>query len=101
MSLSAEFLSYFSEVEDPRVPDRNLRHKLEDMFAIAILAAICGADNWVEISILLKARRSGYGGFWNCRTVFLRTIRLAVCLRCWMRMRSSAASANGHILCLC
>lgn len=50
MPLSREFLSYFAEVEDPRVADRNLRHKLEDMFAIAILAVICGADNWVEIS---------------------------------------------------
>ncbi len=50
MPLSKAFLSYFSAIKDPRVPDRNLRHKLEDMFAIAILGVICGADNWVEIS---------------------------------------------------
>jgi predicted transposase YbfD/YdcC len=50
MSLSVEFLSYFEGMEDPRVQDRNLRHKLEDIFAITILASICGADNWVEIS---------------------------------------------------
>lgn len=49
MSLSPEFLSYFSCLEDPRVQDRNHRHKLEDIFAITILAVICGADNWVEI----------------------------------------------------
>src|ERR1700722_15248905 len=56
MSLSPEFLSYFASVEDPRVADRNLRHKLEDIFAIAILAVICGADNWVEISNFAESK---------------------------------------------
>jgi hypothetical protein len=56
MSLSPEFLSYFASVEDPRVRDRNLRHKLEDMFAIAILGVICGADNWVEISNFAESK---------------------------------------------
>lgn len=50
MSLSPSFLSYFSSIEDPRVQDRNHRHKLDDIFAITILAVICGADNWVEIA---------------------------------------------------
>ena len=50
MSLSPEFLSYFSSIEDPRAPDRNLRHSLSDIFAITILGIICGADNWVEIT---------------------------------------------------
>lgn len=58
MSLSPEFLSYFADVEDPRVSDRNLRHKLEDIFAIAILATICGADNWVEISNFAESKES-------------------------------------------
>lgn len=58
MSLSPEFLSYFSSIEDPRVADRNLRHKLEDMFAIAILAVICGADNWVEISNFAESKEA-------------------------------------------
>ena len=49
MCISAEFSSYFSAVKDPREAGGNLRHKLEDMFVIAILAVICGADNWVEI----------------------------------------------------
>ena len=50
MPLSPDFLSYFSDLEDPRTRYRNLRHKLDDMFAIVILATICGADNWVEIA---------------------------------------------------
>lgn len=49
MALSDSFLRYFAELEDPRVQDRNHRHHLEDIFAISILATICGADNWVEI----------------------------------------------------
>ena len=50
MPLSPDFLSYFEDIEDPRVQDRNIRHNLEDIFAITILAVICGADNWVEIT---------------------------------------------------
>ncbi len=56
MALSSDFLSYFSELEDPRVGDRNHRHKLDDIFAIVILATICGADNWVEIAEFGQAR---------------------------------------------
>ncbi|MGA2253528.1 MAG: ISAs1 family transposase [Thermoguttaceae bacterium] len=63
MTLSPEFLSYFTDVEDPRVADRNLRHKLEDMFAIAILAVICGADNWVEISNFAESKEAWLKGF--------------------------------------
>ena len=56
MSLSPDFLSYFSDLEDPRVSDRNKRHSLNDIFAITILATICGADNWVEIAEFANAR---------------------------------------------
>ncbi len=58
MSLSEEFLSYFESLEDPRTQDRNLRHKLEDIFAISILGTICGADNWVEIREFAESRES-------------------------------------------
>lgn len=58
MCLSEEFLGYFESLEDPRVPDRNHRHKLEDIFAIAILATICGADNWVEISNFAESKEA-------------------------------------------
>lgn len=58
MSLSEGFLSYFESLEDPRTQDRNLRHKLEDIFAISILGTICGADNWVEMSQFAMSRES-------------------------------------------
>lgn len=58
MSLSPEFLSYFSDLPDPRSRARNFRHKLEDLFAIAILGTLCGADNWVEISDFAASRET-------------------------------------------
>lgn len=56
MALSDDFLLYFEALEDPRVADRNLRHKLEDIFTITILGTICGADNWVEINNFALAK---------------------------------------------
>jgi predicted transposase YbfD/YdcC len=38
----------FQEVEDPRASNR--WHRLEDIITIAILAAVCGADTWVEVA---------------------------------------------------
>lgn len=58
MSLSPEFLSYFEALEDPRSLDRNHRHKLEDIFAITILAVICRTDNWVEIAGFAESKES-------------------------------------------
>lgn len=56
MPLSPDFLSYFSDLKDPRVTDRNRRHRLDDIFTIVILATICGADNWVEIAEFADSR---------------------------------------------
>jgi predicted transposase YbfD/YdcC len=43
------FLRWFGELEDPR-PGRNVVHRLSDLVAIALLAVLCGADNWVEVA---------------------------------------------------
>jgi len=63
MSLSEEFLGYFSDLEDPRFHDRNFRHKLSDILTITILGTICGADNWVEISSFAKSKEGWLRGF--------------------------------------
>ena len=42
------FASHFAHVKDPRI-DRGQRHVFIDVMAIAILAVICGADNWVSV----------------------------------------------------
>ena len=49
MSLSPTFLEPFSDLTDPRRLGHNHLHQLNDILAIAILAMICGADNWVEM----------------------------------------------------
>ena len=43
-----EIWRHFDKIDDPRA-DANQRHKLMDIITIAILAVICGADNWVQI----------------------------------------------------
>ncbi len=43
------FISCFGRVEDPRL-DRKKQHSLLDIMAIAVCAAIAGADSWTEIA---------------------------------------------------
>ncbi len=40
-----EFLSYFNELEDPRI-DRKKLHSLSDILLILFCGAICGAESW-------------------------------------------------------
>ena len=41
---------YFPELPDPRnEPQR--RHLLSDILTIAVLAVICGADDWVDVAL--------------------------------------------------
>jgi predicted transposase YbfD/YdcC len=63
MSLSSEFLSHFGDLEDPRLPNRNFRHKLTDILAITILGIICGADNWVELNEFGKSKENWLSEF--------------------------------------
>lgn len=49
MDISCNFLESFHGLEDPRRPGHNHQHQLSDILFIAILATICGADNWVEM----------------------------------------------------
>jgi predicted transposase YbfD/YdcC len=46
--LQASLSSYFDDIPDPRV-DRTKQHLLKDILAIAILAAIAGAEGWEDI----------------------------------------------------
>ena len=63
MPLSPDFLSYFSDLKDSRARDRILRHRLDDMFTIVILATICVADNWVEIAEFANVREDWLAAF--------------------------------------
>ena len=48
-------LNYFLDLTEPRRKNRNFRHKLIDIIAIAILATICGADEFTEMEQWGKA----------------------------------------------
>ena len=63
MSLSENFLVHFKELKDPRLLNRNFRHNLQDILTITILATICGADNWVEISNFGKSKKDWLAEF--------------------------------------
>lgn len=64
MKLENTFLSHFKNLDDPRLSThRNFRHNLGDIFIIAILATICGADNWVEIERFGLAKQSWLEAF--------------------------------------
>ena len=56
------FLKHFGSIEDPRM-DRQKRHKLVDIMAIAVCAAIAGADNWTEIAGFGRAKEQWFRGF--------------------------------------
>ena len=49
------FIQCFGQIEDPRM-DRQRRHNLLDIIAIAICAAIAGADGWTHIATFGRAK---------------------------------------------
>ena len=54
-SLKKSIEEHFGTIPDERVVNRSL-HKLVDIIAIAILAILCGADEWVAIETYGKAK---------------------------------------------
>lgn len=56
MNLAETFLQHFEALEDPRKDNHNRRHNLTDILVITILASICGADTWTEISEFGEAK---------------------------------------------
>lgn len=54
---TASLEQHFAGLTDPRV-ERTREHKLLDIVLIAVCAAICGADGWVEVAEFGKAKRT-------------------------------------------
>ena len=52
-------LTRFEHLTDPRV-ERTKRHLLIDMVTISLCAAICGADNWVDVEKFGLAKRAWF-----------------------------------------
>lgn len=55
-------LAYFAELDDPRI-EKNQKHPLMNVIAIAILGVICGADSWVDIERYGQAKQEWLGTF--------------------------------------
>ena len=53
---------HFAALEDPRI-DRNKRHLLFDLIAIALCGVICGADGWVAIEQFGKTKEAWFKRF--------------------------------------
>jgi hypothetical protein len=64
MNFKTSILSYFGELEDPR-SQRNLTHPLINVVSIAILGAICGADDRVSIELYGKSKADWFGSFFG------------------------------------
>ncbi|RPH38534.1 MAG: ISAs1 family transposase [Burkholderiales bacterium] len=50
---------YFSSIEDPRL-NRRKRHKLGDIFFMALCAITCGADTWTGIALFAKTKQKWF-----------------------------------------
>ena len=61
----ASLEQHFGSLEDPRV-DRTKLHELLDILVIAICAAICGADGWVDVELFGNAKLN-----WLCQFLTL------------------------------
>lgn len=55
MMVEQDMRAYFSVLPDPRV-ERTKRHLLPDIIVIAVLAVVCGADDWDDISLFARVR---------------------------------------------
>ena len=51
----ASIMDHFSSLSDPRM-EKKTKHNLEDIIAITICAAICGADDWVAVANYGRAK---------------------------------------------
>ena len=54
-------IEHFSEIEDPRA--NNSQHLLVEIILMAVCAAICGANNWVEVEFFGRAKQDWLGKF--------------------------------------
>lgn len=56
------FLKYFGDLEDPRL-DRQKKHNLLDIVAIAVCAVVAGADSWVDVADFGRAKQDWLRAF--------------------------------------
>ena len=55
-------LSLFEQLKDPRV-ERTKQHKLIDIISITLCAVLCGCNDWEEIELFGKNKKSWLSTF--------------------------------------
>jgi predicted transposase YbfD/YdcC len=95
-TLSFAIFTHFEKLTDPRV-ERTQAHKLLDIMTIALCAAICGANTWVDVERFGLAKQEWFarflelpGGIPSHDTfgrvfAMLDTAEFDACLRSWLR----------------
>ncbi len=96
----------FVRITDPRI-ERTKRYRLLDMITIALCAAICGADSWVDVAKFGRAKRDWLDRFLDLEhgvpshdtfgRVFaaLDTEEFLLCLQNWLRSLGLALKDQG------
>ena len=108
-------LTRFENLTDPRI-ERSKQHLLIDMVTIALCAAICGADSWVDVEKFGLAKRDWFARFLQLPhgipshdtfgRVFARldTEEFLRCLQTWLRslhlsLQEQGVAIDGKTLC--
>jgi predicted transposase YbfD/YdcC len=99
-------LTRFENLTDPRI-ERTKQHLLLDMVTIALCAAICGANSWVDVEKFGHAKREWFACFLQLPNgvpshdtfgrVFARldTEEFLLCLQDWLRSMHLALKEQG------
>ena len=106
VSTAPVILSHFEDLPDPRM-DRTKRHLLIDMVAIALCAAICGAEGWADVERFGRKKKEWFAKFLELPNgipshdtfgrVFSRldTSEFYACLQRWIRSLNQAVKDHG------
>ena len=91
------WLQYFSTIPDPRTGNRKV-HKLVDILAIAIIATLCGEDDWVGVEEFARSREDWLRTFLELPYGLPShdTLHSVASFRCCRRKRSSRRSWPGR-----
>jgi hypothetical protein len=88
----------FEGVADPRVVGR-CNHRLDDLLVIAILAVICGADDWTDIEVFGKVRETWLRQFLELPSGIPSHDTFRRCSNCWIASNSPPACGSGRRRC--
>ena len=84
-------LRFFQDLPDPRAA--NARHRLVDIMAIALMAVLSKAQDWIEVEAWPTS--FGWPPSWICPTAFPATTPSAGSLPVLLPRPSRACSAPG------